>query len=64
MAAGNRQTLRYVDSYLETVVNNCQDDGYKSAMAYEAQLQTDIEMGLIDISDPRVYTKPFSSHER
>jgi hypothetical protein len=53
--AGKWQTARYVDSFLATVVNTCQYDGHTCALAYEAELQTEIDTGLIDITDQRVY---------
>jgi hypothetical protein len=36
--AGRCQKARYIDSYVATVVGNCQDDGYISAIVYNAKL--------------------------
>jgi hypothetical protein len=30
----------YMNGYLETVMDNCQNDGYECAMDYKAELQT------------------------
>jgi hypothetical protein len=44
-----------MNGYLATVMGNCQNDGYKCAMDYKAELQTDNDTGLVDIQDPRLY---------
>jgi hypothetical protein len=63
VTAGQRQSTRYVDSYLATVMADFQDDGFKSSMAYKAELQTDFGTGLVDIADPRVYAARFRSND-
>jgi hypothetical protein len=45
----------YMNGYLATVVETCQNDGYECAMDYKAELQTENDTGLVDIQDPRVY---------
>jgi hypothetical protein len=50
-----KEPERYMNGYLETVVDTCQNDGYECAMDYKAELQTENDTGLVDIQDPRVY---------
>jgi hypothetical protein len=50
-----KEPERYMNGYLATVMDNCQNDGYECVMAYKAELQTDNDTGFIDIQDPRVY---------
>jgi hypothetical protein len=36
-----KEQERYMNGYLATVMDNCQNNGYDSAMAYKAELQTE-----------------------
>jgi hypothetical protein len=40
---------RYMNGYLATVVETCQNDGYECAMAYKAELQIENYTGLVHI---------------
>jgi hypothetical protein len=53
--AGLRQTARYADAFMAKVATFAKDDGYESALAYKAELQTDLATGHVYIQDPRVY---------
>jgi hypothetical protein len=50
-----KEPERYMNGYIATVVDTCQNDGYECAMAYKAELQTENDTGLVDIQDARVY---------
>jgi hypothetical protein len=50
-----KEPERYMNGYLATVVDTCQNDGYECDMVYKTELQTENDTGLVDIQDPRVY---------
>jgi hypothetical protein len=54
--AGQRQTERYADAFLANSVTFCKKSGHASALVYQAELQTDMRSGDVDIQDPRVYS--------
>jgi hypothetical protein len=42
-----KEPERYMNGYLATVVDTCQNDGYECFMAYKAELQTKNDTGLV-----------------
>jgi hypothetical protein len=51
---GQRKTKRYADDFLAKSVTYCNNSGHASALVYQAELQTDMNYGDVDIQDPRV----------
>jgi hypothetical protein len=60
--AGQRQTERYENAFLAKSVTFCNNSGHAPSMAYQAELQTDMNSGDVDIQDPRVYSTKNKSY--
>ena len=58
---GQYSSTRYINEVFLSTVTTLQDlDEYHTALAYQAELQTNLDTYEIDITDPRVYNAKFA----
>ena len=58
---GQYSSTRYINEVFLSIVTNLRDlSEYTTALAYQAELQTDMDTYEVDITDPRVYNAKFA----